>query len=416
MVFSRKLKIILEIVGFILAIILIAFLLYLVFFKSTATPPAEPNVNNANQNTNAGLPGVNNANVNIPANYNTNGEQPTQLPGVDNTANGGLTKTEIITPDINTQNPEMAGDGSVRYYNPDDGKFYNVDNNGNISEISKLMYQGVSQVTWANNANQAILEFPDQSNVFVDLKTNKQTTLPKEFQDFTFSPDAKQIAFKYLSSDPEKNVLAIASPDGSGARTIEPLGENEDITQVDWSPTGKVVATWTEFIDANRQEIGFVGLNDENFKGVVVHGYGLQTQYSPDGQRLLYSTFSADSNYNPTVSIVDANGDDIGKNNKDLELNTFARKCSFSADNAKVYCGIPKEQKYGYGLEPSILRGTTDDIYEVDLKNGTKKRIAVPVDAQGNPAYAVNKMFVAQNGQYLYFRDEQSGQLVKISL
>src|SRR3989339_2209898 len=219
-----------------------------------------------------------------------------------------------------------------------------------------------------------------------------------------------------MHQDPERRVLAVSSPDGASARTLEALGDHADSVKVEWSPAGTAAATFWKFSDFSSQEVGFIGLNDENFKGISVNGMGLRTQYSPTGQQLLYSTYSQATGYKPELNIVDANGQDIGENLKALTLNTFADKCAFSGTGTILYCGVPADPKYGFGLEPGILEGVPDDIYRIDLTTGLKKKIAVPVNEQGDPAYAVDTLFVSSDEKHLFFRDTTTGQLIKIDL
>ncbi len=404
--------------SFVFALILLLFLVYWVFFR---TPATEAPINQ-NANTNGGLPTIDDVlgNVNNGGNQNNNGNTNVALPGIDTVARGGQTQVTPLTPDIETQNPAPAAgkqaDG-VRYYDPATGKFFSVDANGNIQQIGTAEFPNVQNVTWNKTNNEVILEFPDGANVYYNLSNNKQVTLPKEFEEFDFSNDGGDIAFKYMHQDPERRVLASSSPDGSQAKTLEALGENEHRVQVGWSPTGKVAATFSSYIDVNRQEIGFIGLNRENFKGTVVEGRGFQSQYSTDGTRMLYSVYSTATEYKPSLSIVDSDGENIGNNRREIGINTFAEKCAFTQDGASLYCGVPTEQKYGYGLEPSVLSGVPDDIYKIDLKSGIKTKIATPVNNQGQAVYSIapKSVTVTKDGQ-LIFQDSTSGQLVKIRL
>lgn len=414
---DRNKRILLAIV-FLVAAAGIAALIYIVFFRSpSVTPPGGNQNQNNTGTTNGGLPLVNEpiGNINVARNVN---EGPGSIPPIDDVANGGPTQTEILTPNIVTKDPEVSKDGTVRFYRPDDGRFYSVDADGTIVPIGKAQFRSVDKVTWAENSNDVILEFPDGSNIYYNLDSGRQVTLPKEYEEFDFAPTGNQIAFKYMHTDPERRVLAVSNADGSSARTIESLGENEERVHVEWSPTGKVVATFAEFVDFSRQEVGFLGLNNENFKGTLVEGSGLQSQYSPDGMRMLYSVYSGGTNYNPSVWVVDSNGEDIGKNRKELSLPTFSNKCTFQSGGGSVFCGVPSDPPNGYGLEPGILSGVPDDIYRVDPVSGLKQKIAVPVDASGKPIYSVdaNSMVVSADGKYLYFKDTSTAQIVKIDL
>lgn len=402
---------------FVIGVLAVAYLLYFFFFRQAPEAPIPV----VNQNVNGGVAGQL-PNVNQPADpTNQQPQDPTTagdtgLPTIDTVANGGDTLAQSVTPGIDVAAPDAAGDGTVRYYDARDGKFYRVDGEGNIRQIGTAQFPNVQSVDWAPSSDEAILEFPDGSNIYYDFLSNRQATLPKEYEDFSFSPSSDSIAFKYIHPDEERRVLAASNPDGTEARTLESLGANADRVTVDWSPTGKVAAHYAEFIDLNRQTIGFVGLNNENLRGVVISGSGLQTQYSPDGQRMLYSTYSSATDYQSTLSIVDADGNNIGKNNQPLELRTSADKCAFSPDGASVYCGVPSSNEFGSGIQPDVLANSTDDIYRVNLSTGVSTKIATPVDANGVPRYSVSDMTVSDDSGQLFFQDGNSQELITIDL
>lgn len=398
----------------------VGYLLYVIFIYQ----PQQNANGNQNSGRNIGLPNVNGllnfngvtntngTNANVPT--NTNGGSG--LPVIDPVASGGNTATTILTPDTEVQDPAPSTDGSMRYYDPNDGKFYHVNENGDISTLSDAQFRGAEKVDWANNSNEVILEFPDKSKVYYNIDTKRQVTLPKEFEEIKFSPTDSQIAFLYMHVDEERRVLAVSSPDGTSAKTLESLGQHADNVMVDWSPTGKVAATYSEFIDANRQTLGFIGLNGENLKGAVVEGRGIRSQYAPNGQQLLYSSYSADTGYKPGLWVVDADGDNIGKNRKQLDVNTFADKCTISSNSKTAYCGVPTQQIYGFGLDEDVLAGVPDEIYKIDLASGVKTKVAVPVNAAGKASYSIKNMMVTKDESTLVFRDSQTGRLVKLDL
>lgn len=410
---SDRLRRILFAVIFVAAVLAIAYLLYYVFFRR----PPEEVVPVEEVPVEVGLPNVNELIEEVEVEVPTEEvEVEVGIPGVDRVASGSFTETDVLTPEIEAQDPAIGADGDMRYYDPADDKFYKVDPAGNIVQLGSAQFPEVEQVTWADTSNETILEFPDGSNVYYDLDSNRQVTLPQEYEEFDFSPNSDQIAFKYMHIDEERRVLAISSPDGSSARTLESLGQNGDRVHVDWSPTGKVAATWGEFVDSTRQELGFIGLNNENFKGTVVEGMGIKSQYTDDGKQLLYSVFSPNTDYQSELWIVDADGDDIGKNRRDLNIRTDAEKCTISSDSETAYCGVPSSNIYGSGLEPGILDDVTDDIYKINLNTGTKTKLAVPVDQDGVPIYRVDQMSVTDDESKLIFQDGNSGQLVKLDL
>ncbi len=296
--------------------------------------------------------------------------------------------------------PSLSTNGNLRYYNANDGKFYQVTTNGEIKPLSSQVFYNAQKITWAKNTNEAVIEYPDSSKIVYNFDTNKQVTLPKHWQDFSFSSDGSQIAAKSLGTDPSNRWLITVNSDGTGAKFIEPMGDNADKVIVDWSPNQQVAAfsQTGQPQGGERREVLFVGLNGENFKSTVVDGSGFLPLWSTTGQKLLYSVYSSQSDFKPQLWIVDSQGDNIGNNRKLLQLNTWADKCTFSNDDT-VYCAVPKDLPTGAGMSRSIANYNYDDLYKIDLKTGLKTPISLGGD------YNINNIFYDATTNKVMFTD-----------
>ncbi len=337
------------------------------------------------------------------------------LPEISTVAQGDKTLvSQVGFADVN--NISLDGSGqSIVYYDSETGKFYQIDEDGNVIELSDVEYANVDNVVWGNSKDQAILEFPDESNIYYDFSEEVQYTLPKEMEDFSFAPSDGQIGFKYMAIDEEDRWLGVAGVDGSASRGLEQLGENADKVNVDWSPSGQAVATFTDYIDGERQQVGLVGLKGENFKAMTVEGKGFESQWAPDGQRMIYSVFNSENDYKPTVWVVDAYGDDIGKNRQELGVNTWVDKCAFSGTST-AYCAVPEELPRGAGFSEGVADNTVDNIYKINLESGQKTLVAIPSDSQGINSYTIDELLVSDDGGILYFKDKNTQKLNKINL
>lgn len=284
--------------------------------------------------------------------------------------------TQIISETANHASLSVGGD--FRYYNANNGKFYKVTPTGDIKALSDQIFYNAEKVTWAKGKNQAVIEYPDQSKIVYNFDTNKQVTLPKHWEDFSFSGDGNQIAAKSMGLDPSNRWLITVNSDGTGTKLIEPMGENSDKVIVNWSPNQQVAAFSQTGAPqgGERREVLFVGLNGENFKSAIVDGSGFLPQWSTTGKKLLYSVYSSRSDFKPELWIVDSQGDSIGSNRKLLQLNTWADKCTFGNDDT-AYCAVPKDLPTGAGMSRSIAQYNYDDLYKIDLKTGLKTPISL---------------------------------------
>ena len=229
-----KLKKILMVVLFVFVAIIIAILLYFVFFREG--PPPVENMNMEN---------VGPGNINLAPNGNialVNGlfngiNLPVNVPiaEVSDVATGGVTKVDEI-PDAYSKGSTMGKDGSLYYYDYLKEKFYKITPDGKLVPLTDKLFYDVSDVTWSPGNDKAILEYPDQRKIMYDFNSGKQVTLPAHWENFSFSPSGEEIAFKSIGLEPENRWLVISNPDGSRADIVTLLNADNDTVKVNWSP------------------------------------------------------------------------------------------------------------------------------------------------------------------------------------
>jgi len=323
---------------------------------------------------------------------------------------GGITQIKKIS-NHNTRAASASSKGdALQYYNQNDGKFYTVTSDGKIQKLSDKQFFNVEKVEWSPSKQKAIIEYPDGANIIYNFKTEKQITLPTHWEEFKFSPRGDKIIMKSIGLDPNNRWLAIANEDGSGAKSIEPIGLNAANIYPSWSPNNQIIAMELDGIDLDRQEVYFIGKNKENFRSTVIHGRGFEHKWAPQGDKLLYSTYSSLSFDKPTLWSVNARGESIGMNRKRLHLETWASKCTFHT-NHELYCAVPKELPEGAGIFPKLAENIPDKFYKINIKTGAKKIIAIP---ENN--FTASNLVVSKNGKYLYFTDNKTNNIEQIRL
>ncbi len=414
MEFIERYKKILLLLGFVGLTMLIGYFIYALFFKP-AVGPAPVTGGLQSTTTGQGLPVAGTGKGQVvkeigepaPVTGEADGQPARQASA---TANGGLTETAEVS-GLPTIGATTAGDGKeLQYYNSADGKFYKIDDRGEVVPLSDKVFHQVQKVTWSPVKTEAILEYPDNSKIIYDFESKKQITLPSHWKDFSFSPAGDRIVMKSMGNDPDNRWLAVVASDGSQVRGIESLGDKDSTVYPAWSPNNQMVAMYTEGIDFNRQDVYFVGLNGENFKSMTVEGRGFDPKWQPDGKELLYSVYSTDSEMKPELWMAQAEGDQIGSNRRKLNLQTWASKCSFAGTEA-LYCAVPQSLDQGAGLFPELANGTVDRLYRIDLATGAKKLIAVPA---GN--YTIDNLNITADQKNIFFNDRSTGKLYKIKL
>jgi hypothetical protein len=412
---SEKIKKFLKIGIFVIIVLALASAIYFMFFRGTTTTTP---VDLEPQTT---LP-INQQLGQLPNSIVGNVNQEASLGGLDQelTSDISLLPEGKVTPfqdstltterALETQalSPKATGSG-VNYYSPVADRFYKLTNTGDSQELSPTSFYNVEQATWSKDGNKAVLEYPDGANVIYDFTTQRQYTLPKEFQEFSFSNNGAEIAAKVIGARPENNWLVTANADGTGIKFVEPMGENSAKVDVNFSPNGQVVALYAKNTGTDDQEILLIGRNQENFYSLKTLGRGFQGVWTPSGDRLLYSVFSSDNGFRPTLYIADAQGDNVGLNNKNLGINTWPDKCTF-ADNQTLYCAVPQNLPEGSGIYPEMSKGSLDAFYKIDLKTGSFSQLVV------NGDYSVKSLVLSPDQKNLYVVEDGSDALIKISL
>lgn len=391
--------------GFLVLCIVLGYFIYKFFFASTPpviTPTENPtststfeNFPEAGQGT--GKTTKPSANT-LPSSTTKPSDSTTQKPGQ---------VTQILNDTINSV--QKSGT-NFHYYNVQDGKFYRMDENGNPVPMDDKVFFNVKKVTWAPEKEEGIIEYPDGSNIYYNFDTKKQVTLPKHWEEFSFSADSRKIAAKSIGISSDANWLVSASSDGTNVKLVEQMGENAKSVDVDWSPNQQILALARtgEALGDDEEEVLFVGENKQNFKSITVEGRGFNSEWSPTGKKLLYSVYSQRSDFKPELWVVASDSGTIGKDRKLLNINTWADKCTFN-DDRFIFCGVPTKLETGAGFVPAIANNTPDEIYKIDTQTGIKTPIPLTEE------HVIDSMFLGEDGKTLFFNDKNKAGLFRVS-
>lgn len=394
--------------------VIIVFLgIWFLFFAPLTRVPTNQSTN-ANTNATGQLP---NNNVNRPANANNslvNGA--TALPKPSDVANGNATLVSDLSSAV-TSEPVIGPDGKdIIYYDDLERRFVRLDpETGQIASISDQRFPNVKKVTWSPDAHRAVLEFPDGSKIVYDFSSQKQFSLPKEAEDFSFSADSTRLAYKFVGLGPDESFLVTSNANGTGSKAVAKLADKAASVEVAWSPSDEVVGFYRKGLNASDQEIILIGQNDENFKTITTAGRGFQGRWTPDGNKVLYTVVSAETNWNPELHLVLGRGDQIGQGDVDIGLQTSLDKCAFNPSGTHAYCAVPDLMEAGSGLYPEFSSSVKDTLYTINLRDGSFQPVAQPVTGDYD-RFTVGSLFLSLDESTLYFTDLATQRLHKIRL
>jgi len=400
---SDNLKKILQILALALTAITFGFLLYFFFFRTPSAVELAPRPSGQV----SGLPTVG---TGAPKPTETGGRVSTTLPGLPTFIGSRQVGAPTDLTSIPAKNIKATGN-SAAYYDPANGEFLRVTPDGNTVKLTDKKFYSVQKLDWAPKADKAVLEFPDGSNIVYNFSSGTQTTLPAHWQDFSFSANGEQIIAKSIGQDVESRKLVVTNADGSGKRAIADLGDHANDVIVSWSPNEQIVAfsKTGDARDGSGQEIIPIGQNQENYRALIVPGYGFQGDWSPNGGRLLFSVYNANSDFRPELYIASGAPDSIGGGRQSLRIQTFADKCTFANEDV-LFCAVPVNLPRGAALERSIADQSPDSVYRIDLKTGSQIVVVPP----GNSS--VSNLQVSGDGNTLFYQDNASGILKKVSM
>ncbi len=358
---------------------------------------------NTNQGAGGQLPNVN----------TVGGPQTPPLPSLDSVARGGDTIARTVV----TENASFpaTGSGGLSYYNRADQSFYRLLSNGSTTKLSSEFFPAVRKVTWSDDANRAILTFPDDRSLYVDFSKNRKVVLPVEGRDFVFQGSSDHLVYALETGSEEKDYIVVSDLEGSNAQGVEHLGGKRSQVQTTFSPGGDVIAFYRKPTGATSEEIFFIGQHGENFRSMNVAGFHFRAAWLPDG-RLLYSIVTPEANYNPTLWVTDAKGDSIGLNNRSLNLPTDVDHCVFASGSPMVYCAVPDSLPEGMGLDPEAFGNVPRNVYAVNVDTGLARFLATPVREDGTGGFSIGQLALSQDQSELYFTDAANGSVLKIKL
>ncbi|RJQ37205.1 hypothetical protein C4552_01765 [Candidatus Parcubacteria bacterium] len=338
--------------------------------------------------------------------------------------------------------PPVSGNGN--------GFFENGDPNANLRPLIQIIDRPVLGPVLAKGADGLLYIDPQNGHVLTTdlLGDNEQSivsiTVPEPF-DARWAPDRSRVViFSHDAGIVKKFLAGVAT--GTLSKFLPP-----EITAIDWAPDSKQIAYLTRrasdsaltVADAANQKpavvwttpipdltVAWLSRNtillpsrpsglapsvvfsfNPATKAVaqLVQGVnGAVLQPLAGGTAFLLSAADQRGNATPVTRYTLAGGTAAA-----LGVTTIAEKCASSADQKKIWCGVPRDAIPAPSPDTWYQRaaGIHDRIVEIDVASG---RVTTLLD--GNPDLDVAALFATPDSRYLFIHDWRSGTVWRLDL
>ncbi len=322
-------------------------------------------------------------------------------------ADGGPVLTAQLT-SSRVVSPVVSSGSTVQFYDPRDGKFYTISASGEVALLSDVVFPSAETVLFSDNGKVVALEFPDGSNIVYDFEAKKQSTIPAHFEEFSFSKTGDELISKSIGTG---NALVTVNSDGTQAKAIADMGNNQDKVTLNWSPADDIVAfseTGAAQSVFGRQEIYLIDKSGNATDTLIVDGGNFSAKWSPSGSGILYSVADFARNQRPSLWFSTTDSSNIGSGRTNLAVETFVEKCTFK-DDVTVICAVPRELPDYSGFEPGIVT-SPDDVYQINVTTGRVTLLGSPISG-----LRMTNLRLSDDQSILYFTD-QVGRLNSLRL
>lgn len=199
-------------------------------------------------------------------------------------------------------------------------------------------------------------------------------------------PDGKRVVYIWQTSDNNHQSLVLASPDGSGFRTIKDVFWPDLIVKV--SPNGKKVLLYRGKIEGNENKIYIADIATGQIDTAVGSGKNLAAAWT-SADSFLFA--QADLTAYPKVYSYNV----TSKQAVDLNLNTSLDKVVTDKDGKYLYAAVPRKDNTG------------DSFIKLDLST-------VKQDTYYEPSQDIRAGNMMMLGNTLYFTNTRDGKLYTV--
>lgn len=296
----------------------------------------------------------------------------------------------------------------VKYYLKD-GQVWQADlGDSSSQQISAAELADLIKVIWSPDRSKVVSIFHIgglTKKYIYDHSSETSIPLSEYIQWTAWSPDSSQIAYQYYNSSSETNNISIANSTASQWTSILRTRMKDVI--IEW-PRSDRLSVRTKPSGLAQSVVYTIDLDNNDFQKVVEETYGLSALWSPQGDKIL---FSSTNTQGKNVSLKVA---DLGRQlTYDADVDTLPEKCVWSQDNRTVFCAVPGTIPSSAVLPDDYYKKTVffdDSLWRINLDTGEAVRLIE------STTYDMSDLQLPSLEDYLIFINRKDGLLYSLSL
>ncbi len=299
----------------------------------------------------------------------------------------------------------VVKDDKVKYFKTATGHLFQNSFTGDKEErISNITIPAILDAFWSPSKEYAVLSYYDDGVLKKFYSHYKSTTtiesgfLPREIMSIAPSPAAESIAY-IVPVGAGHNVIT-ARPNNTGVKTVLPTPIAD--LAVSWAGA-KTLGLQTRGSAFAPSTLYALDVSSGVLTKILESREGLDTLWSPDGARLLFSETRTEGR-ELTLNTLTTNGWAL----RTLNIRTLPEKCVWSAKEAAVlFCSVPTILPPA-GLPDDWWQGNTsfnDALWKVNGDTGEAAQILSPYQLD-----AV-RLFLSGDESYIFFTNKKDGLL-----
>lgn len=325
-----------------------------------------------------------------------------------------LTITNTVTPDslAISQNARFLTKGSDfnDFYYLDGKILYKArvkaDTGQKVTLLNKIpitnpVISDVSEIVWSPSFDLALFRKTTGINIFdfqkYDFVNQTETSWGQDVGNIAWAPDNSKIAYYYAPATGERSLIFANTTNADVTRVynFKDLGIENPILH--WSPDSQYLLVIPQNKDASLNKIYLFDSYSRTLSMIADTGNQLDAMFSPDGNKIIYSTYSKDPTgaVNSILSIMNKDG----SNKKSLDLRAELSKITWSKNSTDIIVasydqGTKKESLFMYDTDKKEQTGfiikNFGDIYIQSLILTDDNNVIIYQDKDGISAINID--------------------------